>query len=328
MANIEDINTIDLQNKPLNNLPKGHVIVILGPTAVGKTQLAVALAKATNGEIISADSRQVYRHMNIGTGKDLEEYIVNNELIPYHLIDIMEPGQKYNVSQFQNDFQKALNSIFEKGKTAILCGGTGMYIQAVLQNFEFAAVPINELLRNNLEEKTDQELAIIFENYEKNYTPFAKTESRKRLIRAIEINEVLKDNPLPQVPRLNFNFTVFGIQVNPNIRKQRITDRLKMRVNNGLIEEVRFLNKKMDISYEMLEYYGLEYKFVGQFLQNQIDQATLFEKLNTAICQFAKRQMTYFRKMEKDGITIHWLDGTQKLDFNTNILLAHLKQIK
>lgn len=303
---------------------KPKLIVIMGPTAVGKTQLAVNLAAAINGEIISADSRQVYQHMNIGTGKDLDEYVFDNKPIKYHLIDIIPPGEQYNVHQFQQDFKTSFLQIVDAGHVPILCGGTGLYIQSVLQNFEFVHVPIDEKLRLELDNLSDNELIKRFEEFKVNFTTFAKTESRKRLIRAIEINEYLQKNKMPFIEKLDFEPVVFCINIPAEIRKNRITARLNARLQNGMIDEVHFLMKELNVSPQKLEYYGLEYKFVSQFLQGALNEEELFDKLNIAIHQFSKRQMTYFRKMEKDGIKIHWLDGQNSVETNVKQILSQI----
>lgn len=285
------------------------LVTILGPTASGKTKLAVALAQHIDAEIISADSRQVYKGMNIGTGKDLVEY--GN--VTYHLIDIIEAGQQYDIAQFQIDFQKTYKQILEKGKNAILCGGSGLYIQSVLDGYGFAFVPQNEALRAQLNELSNDDLFLKYNKTEGPAHHFAKIESHKRLIRAIEINHYFAENPSKKLPiqtvgQSHTESIIFGINLDTATRRKRITDRLKSRIENGLLEEVQSL-LDTGISPEKLLYYGLEYKFCTQYFLGQLTYNELFEKLNTAIHQYAKRQMTYFRKMEKDGHQIHWIDG-------------------
>jgi tRNA dimethylallyltransferase len=305
------------------NLP---LIVILGPTASGKTHLATSLAHKIQGEIISADSRQVYRGMNIGTGKDLEEYRIDNQSIPYHLIDILDAGEQYHIHQFQQDFQKVFEDISSRNKPAILCGGSGMYLEAVLKGYEFTAIPINEKLRENLLEKTIEELLQMYKfnagwvkptvelpaSVEHEFTPDLST--KKRTIRAIEISQFIQQNPNYEIPKPNIPTSIiFGLNPDTEIRRILITKRLKERLQNGMIEEVKALIDS-GISPDKLIFYGLEYKFITQYLTGGLDYETMVERLNIAIHQFAKRQMTYFRKMERDGLKINWLDS--KLPFD------------
>ena len=294
--------------------PSQKLIVLLGPTASGKTHLAVQLAHRINGEIISADSRQVYREMNIGTGKDLEEYIVDNQAIPYHLIDILEAGEQYHIHLFQQDFQRVYQDIITREKTPILCGGSGMYLEAVLKGYEFTAIPIDEDLRDELLEKSSEELTQIFQKNPSQYSQKADISTRKRLIRAIEINQFLTQNPdfiipNPQIPE----FIIFGLNPETESRRISITKRLHHRLEDGMIEEVKALLDK-GISPEKLIFYGLEYKFITQYLTGESTYEIMVERLNVAIHQFAKRQMTYFRKMERDGLKINWLSNNLPLD--------------
>ncbi|WP_205941055.1 tRNA (adenosine(37)-N6)-dimethylallyltransferase MiaA [Albibacterium indicum] len=286
-----------------------ELITILGPTASGKTSLAVALAKEIDGEIISADSRQIYRGMDIGTGKDLSEY----GDISYHLIDILNAGEIYGVGQFQKDFNRAFEDIKSREKIPILCGGTGLYIQSVLQNFEFTSVPRNPELREAIEGKTIDELRKDFRNMPLHDSFDADTSTHKRLVRAIEIAKWLESNRLEKNVAKPPKSLTFGIQPALDVRRANISARLKSRFDGGLIDEVEQLMKK-GVSEEMLIFYGLEYKFITQYLQGMFDYETCFQRLEIAIHQFAKRQMTYFRKMEKDGLAIHWLteDGLEE----------------
>ena len=287
------------------------IIVILGPTASGKTKLAVQWARQLNAEIISADSRQVFKGMDIGTGKDLNEYTNDGQSIKHHLIDIIAAGDDYNVHQFLQDFWHAYHQINDRQKRVILCGGSGMYLQAVLQNFEFAAVPMNEYLREKLSKNTDDELVDIFTHRPSIYSAKADVSTRKRLIRAIEIGDFLQHNPVPkpyQRPE-DVSFEVFGIDVLPQTRRERISLRLHERLQNGLIEEVQALIKQ-GVSPEKLIFYGLEYKFVAQYLTGELDYPTMVERLETAIHQFAKRQMTFFRSMQRNGVPINWISPT------------------
>jgi tRNA dimethylallyltransferase len=287
---------------------KYPLIVILGPTASGKTHLATHLAHKIQGEIISADSRQVYRGMNIGTGKDLEEYCIDNQPIPYHLIDILDAGEQYHIHQFQQDFQKVFDDILSRSKPSILCGGSGMYLEAVLKGFEFTSIPINEIFREELLQNSTEDLLKIFQNIPSNYTEKADISTRKRLVRAIEINQFLSQNPHHKIPNIEIpNSIIFGLNPETEIRRISITKRLHERMQNGMIDEVKALINS-GISPDKLIFYGLEYKFITQYLLGELDYETMVERLNIAIHQFAKRQMTYFRKMEREGLKINWLE--------------------
>lgn len=291
---------------------KYNIITILGATASGKTNVATQLAYELNTEIISADSRQVYRNMDIGTGKDLNEYIVNNQQIPYHLIDILDAGSKYNVYEFQRDFFAAYKSIKSKGKLPILCGGTGLYIESVLQNYHLPNVNENTVLREKLADKSLDELEIILRTY-KSLNNNSDFDTAKRAIRAIEIADYAKHNYINHSDSEKINSLTIGILYEREERRQRITTRLKQRLENGMIQEVEKLVEN-GVLYSDLEYYGLEYKYVAYYLQNKISYTELFEQLEVAIHQFAKRQMTWFRKMERSGNKIHWLDGNLSLE--------------
>jgi len=296
--------------------------VIIGPTASGKTNLAVNLAKACNGEILSADSRQVYREMNIGTGKDLEEYTVNDVLIPYHLIDICEPGDKYNINIYFKDFVHSLADIRSRTKLPILCGGSGLYVQTALEGNELSSVPVNNNLRQQLNKLGKKELLDHFDLIAPKLQEKLDKTSTKRIIRAIEIDYFLQSNPIPVLNKPNINPVLFGIDISRNERRDKISRRLKERLENGMIEEVQKLQQK--ISNEDIKYYGLEYLFVTEYLEKKYDFNELFRRLEVAIHQFSKRQMTWFRKMEKDGYTIHWINHTisleQKLNYIREIL--------
>ena len=285
------------------------MIVILGPTASGKTHLATQLAHRIGGEIISADSRQVYRDMSIGTGKDLQEYLVDGKTIPYHLIDKLDAGEKYNVHQFRQDVLALLPQIQERGKVPILCGGTGLYIQALLQAHHYTEIPINEPLRQEWGTLSHEELVARFLEIPSEFSALADTSTRKRTIRAIEIGTYLTQNPQHVFPKTAaLDYRAYGLNPPVGIRRERITRRLHERMQNGLVEEVQRLLDR-GISPDDLIYYGLEYKFVTQFLLGTLPYGTMLERLETEIHRFAKRQMTYFRKMERDGIEIHWLDS-------------------
>ena len=305
---------------------KYPLIVILGPTASGKTHLATHLAHKIQGEIISADSRQVYRGMNIGTGKDLEEYIIDNQAIPYHLIDILDAGEQYHIHQFQQDFHHAFDNISSRNKPVILCGGSGMYLEAVLKGYELTSIPINEKLREKLIEKTYEELLCYTETLVRieEFNPDLST--KKRLIRAIEIGQFLSQNPdyiisKPVIPKS----IIFGLNPATEIRRISITNRLHQRLQSGLIEEVKTLIDN-GISPDKLVFYGLEYKFVTQYLRGELNYELMVERLNIAIHQFAKRQMTYFRKMERDSLKINWLDS--KIPLNNLIEEIYVKTFR
>lgn len=248
--------------------------------------------------------------MTIGTGKDYEDYVVNGKTIPYHLIDIVDAGTHYHVHRFQQDFATAYRHICNLGKQAILCGGTGLYIQSVLNQFEYTSIPINPALRNQLSALSKEELTAYFNQLPKHsYHPFADLSTSKRIIRAIEISLWLQNNTLKQPTHVTPDSFIIGLKPTLENRRAKIAERLKKRLSNGLIEEVKQLLAN-GLSTDQIEYYGLEYKFVSLYLRKELTYAELEEKLTTAICQFAKRQMTYFRKMEKDGHTIHWFDAS------------------
>ena len=286
------------------------LLIILGATASGKTKLAIELAKTLRTEIISADSRQVFRGMDIGTGKDLAELYEAN--VPFHLIDIRAAGENYNVNSFKEDFYTAFMAITNQNKLPILCGGTGMYIHSLLQNHELTAVPNNEKLRLALQGLAKDELIAKIKNYPENLISHADFSSSKRLIRAIEVADYLQNHTLEKVEYPAINPLVIGLVDELEIRRAKISERLAQRLKEGLIEEVENLIAN-GVSIEMLTFYGLEYKFVVSYLMNEIDFPTLKERLTIAICQFAKRQMTFFRKMEKDGVKINWLAADKEL---------------
>ena len=297
------------------------MITILGPTASGKTPLAAALAYEIGGEIISADSRQVYRRMDIGTGKDLADYTITNNrepiTVPYHLIDIVEPGTKYNLFQYQQDFFDAYHDIISRGATPILCGGTGLYIEAVLKGYQLSPVPQNPELRQRLEGKSLEELTqMLVELKAKNgSTMHNKTDvdSCQRAIRAIEIEEYNLHTPTPKRELPPIDSLIIGVNIDREARREKITRRLKTRLEEGMIDEVRGLMAE-GIPAEDLIYYGLEYKFVTEYITGQLTYDEMFKRLEIAIHQFAKRQMTWFRGMERRGFTIHWIDALQPME--------------
>ncbi len=294
------------------------MITILGPTASGKTNLAVNLAYRINGEIISADSRQIYRGMNIGTGKDIEEYKFQNTAIPYHLIDIVDAGYEYSVYEYQRDFLTAYNNITLKDKTPVLCGGTGMYLEAVLKGYKLVKVPENINLRNKLKDKTDEELVNLLASF-KSLHNITDTKDRERLVKAIEIAIYYSENP-EQTSFPEIKGKIFGICFERNVLKERITGRLHNRLKNGMIEEVKQLLES-GITSEKLKYYGLEYKFIAQYIAGELNYSEMSQNLNIAIHQFAKRQMTWFRRMEKNRIKINWINGDLALNEKINIIM-------
>ncbi len=289
-----------------------ELITILGPTATGKTGLAAALAAKIDAEVISADSRQVYRGMDLGTGKDLDDYIVDGKQIPCHLIDIADPGEEYNVFRFQQDFLKAYNDIRERGKKAIMCGGTGMYLESVILGYRMSDVSQNEDLRKELELLTDDELNARLRSL-RDVHNVTDTTDRKRLIRAIEISSSPVPHPPHHIDLQNTNHKVFGVSLPREEVRRRITSRLKQRLKEGMVEEVKTLLNS-GLRPEQLEFYGLEYKYLTQYIVGKINFNEMFQLLNIAIHQFAKRQMTWFRRMEKRGVAIVWIDGFLPLD--------------
>ncbi len=289
-----------------------NLLCVLGPTASGKTALAVRMAAELGGEVISADSRQVYRGMDIGTGKDLEEYDYEGRSIPYHLIDIVDAGYKYNVFEYQQDFVKVWKDCKNRNVFPVLCGGSGLYLEAVLKAYRLLAVPVNEALRKTLENKSLSELSVILSAYKRMHNT-TDVDTVKRAVRAIEIEEYYKlhsciEGEFPEIHPL-----IVGVDVSREVRRTRIDKRLQERLKNGMVEEVQQLLEQ-DIAPEDLIYYGLEYKYLTLYLTGQLTYEDMVEKLNIAIHQFAKRQMTWFRKMERQGFSIHWIDGNLPMD--------------
>ncbi len=288
------------------------MITILGPTASGKTALAANVAFKLNGEVISADSRQVYRNMNIGTGKDYGDYIIEGREVPCYLVDICDAGEKYSVYRYQKDFLTVYNEIVNRDKLPVMCGGTGLYIESVLKGYRLLQVPVNKSLRDNLERKTMDEMKNILEGYGDlhNITDISQ---RKRLMRAIEIAKYYSDHNIEEAEFPEINSLVTGIKFDRNSRRKRISERLKKRLEGGMIEEVKSLLES-GVSEETLIYYGLEYKFITWYLQEKICYDEMFSLLEASIHRFAKRQMTWFRRMERNGIEIKWLDGYLPLE--------------
>jgi len=284
-----------------------RLITILGPTASGKTKLATLLANEVNAEIISADSRQVYKDMTIGTGKDLQDYCIDDTIIPYHLIDIAEPYEEYNVFRFKQDFMNSAGDILNRRKEIILCGGTGLYIDSVLKDYQFFEVPPNISLREKLEKLSINDLAVLLLSMKKPHL-VSGIENKERLIRAIEIETYsMETDRLADKIHIH-NSLVFGILLPREIVRNRISNRLKERLEHGMIEEVKTLIDK-GVTIKRLLSFGLEYKFVTLYLTGKINYAQLYSQLETAIHQFSKRQMTWFRRMERIGISIIWIDG-------------------
>jgi len=291
---------------------KFDLLAIVGPTASGKTQLAVHLAAKLNGEVISADSRQVYRGMNIGTGKDLEDYFVDGRQIPYHLIDIVEAGYRFNVFEYQQHFIDAYNDIKNRNHLPVLCGGSGLYIDAVLRGYKLLPVPENPELRGKLDTKTDEELTAILASY-KDLHNTTDLDTRKRTIRAIEIEDFYSRQPTDPKPFPLIKSVVFGVKYQRATEMRRIKERLAQRLDSGMIDEVRALLDS-GLSADDLIYYGLEYKYITEYLLGKYSYDEMFERLYIAIRQFAKRQMTWFRGMERKGFTIHWIPGEISFD--------------
>lgn len=293
------------------------MITILGPTASGKTSLAAALAARIDAEIISADSRQVYRGMTIGTGKDLDDYRQGDRLIPYHLIDICEPGTKYNLFQYQQDFHLIYNNIVARGVRPILCGGTGLYIESVLKGYALSPVPQNQALRDELADKSLAELTEMLEDLKhRNHSVMhnrTDVDTAQRAIRAIEIETYNLEHPTDNRTLPPIDSVIIGVDINREERRRKITQRLKQRLEEGMVDEIHQLLDR-GIAPENLIYYGLEYKFVTEYVIGKTSYEEMFRQLEIAIHQFAKRQMTWFRGMERRGFTIHWIDALDPMD--------------
>lgn len=292
---------------------KYNLITILGPTASGKTTVAAHVASVLGGEVISADSRQVYRGMDLGTGKDYADYIVNGKPVSYHLIDIVNAGYEYNVFEYQKDFLTIFEDVSKREKIAVMCGGSGLYLEAVLKDYKLIQVPINEKLRLRLEDKPLGELTEILKTYKSSLHNQTDIENEKRAVRAIEIEEYYISHPEFNTGMPDIHSLIVGVKYDRESRRKRITSRLRQRLKDGMLDEVqRLLNS--GLTPEQLTYYGLEYKFMTQHLTGQLSYQEMFNGLNVAIHQFAKRQMTWFRRMEKQGTEIRWLDGYMPLE--------------
>ena len=304
------------------------MFTIIGPTACGKTKFAVRLAKELDGEILSGDSRQVYKRMDLGTGKDLGDYEIDGQRIRYHLIDIAEPGTKYNVYQYQNDFIKAYKDVVNRGKTPILCGGTGLYVESVIRGYRMSYVPENKVLRASYEGKTLEELTEILKTYK---TLHNKTDvdTAQRAIRAIEIEEYYRTHPEQDseeedgreqlFKEISGNNIVIGMNIDRMLRRKRISERLRQRLEEGMLDEIRRLLDE-GIPPQDLIYYGLEYKYLTLHVIGELSFDEMFRQLEIAIHQFAKRQMTWFRGMERRGIVIHWIDAQDDIERNIQVV--------
>lgn len=297
------------------------MITILGPTASGKTDIATHLAAELSAEIISADSRQVYRRMDIGTGKDLADYVVDGKRVPYHLIDIVEPGTKYNLFEYQRDFLEAYNDIRSRGKNVILCGGTGLYIESVLKGYRLIPVPENKELRHKLEGKSLLELTSILERLKaennSNMHNSTDVDTSKRAIRAIEIEMAYKEAHIEERTFPKIDNVIIGVGIDRDLRRMKITRRLDQRLHDGMVDEVKSLLDS-GIPADDLIYYGLEYKFVTEYILGKSTFEEMHRSLEIAIHQFAKRQMTWFRGMERRGFTIHWIYAADSMEEKIN----------
>lgn len=298
------------------------LITVLGHTAAGKTAFAAHLAHRLGGEIISADSRQVYRGMDIGSGKDYKDYMVGNKRIPVHLIDLMEAGYEYNVYLFKQDFRRAFTEINDRKRMPILCGGSGLYLESALRNYKLLDVPVNKVLREDLAKKSYEELKELLGLYGPLHN-VTDTVNRKRMIRAIEIAMFQATDTRRSVQDKILNPMVFGIRFERTARRNRITQRLQQRLKEGMVEEVEMLMKN-GVTAEKMDYYGLEYRYISKYLLQELSYEEMVGKLNTAIHQFAKRQMTYFRGMERRGIPIHWIEGQLSMEEKIRAVLLKL----
>lgn len=309
-------------NEPAKNTVRYDMLVVTGPTASGKTSLAARLAHGLGGDVISADSRQVYRQMDIGTGKDLDDYIVDGIKVPCHLIDIRDPGYRYNVFEYQRDFVKVLTALREKNRFPVVCGGSGMYIDSVVSAYRLPEVPPDPDLRKSLEDKTMEELTAILSTYRKLHN-ITDIDTRKRAIRAIEIERYLALHAETIASFPVSNPLVVGVLYNREMRRERISARLKARLAGGMIQEVeKLLDRGVDP--DTLIYYGLEYKYITLYLTGRMEYEAMSRSLEIAIHQFAKRQMTWFRGMERKGVVIHWIDGELPIDAKVDLVMKLL----
>jgi tRNA dimethylallyltransferase len=303
--------------------PGYDMVVVTGPTASGKTGLAARLALRLGGEIISADSRQIYRQMDIGTGKDYSDYVVDGIKIPYHLIDIRDPGYRYSLFEYHRDFTEVLTDMRERNIFPVVCGGSGMYIDSVVSGYRLPEVPPDPLLRESLEDRTMEELTTILSSYRKLHN-VTDIDTRKRAVRAIEIEKYLADHGETVAGFPVTKPLVTGVLYSREVRRKRISERLKSRLEEGMVEEVQKLLDR-GIDPETLIYYGLEYKYITLFLTGKIGYDEMVSSLEIAIHQFAKRQMTWFRGMERRGVVIHWIDGELPTEEKVELVISILK---
>lgn len=303
-----------------------NLLVILGPTACGKTTVATRIAHSLGGEILSADSRQVYRGMDIGTGKDLCDYVVDGEKIPYHLIDICKAGEKYNVFRFQHDFLNAYEDICSRNRVPIMCGGTGLYLESIIRGYRMSEVPQNPELRERLEKLTLEGLTALLKTYI-NLHNTTDVDTKQRAIRAIEIQDYYVHTPMPEREFPEIRSCVVGLDLSRELRRERISRRLRTRLDEGMVEEIRGLIAS-GIAPEDLIYYGLEYKFVTMYVIGQLSYDEMFSQLEIAIHQFAKRQMTYFRGMERRGVSINWINAELPLEERVEAALKIYSQFE
>lgn len=305
-------------------LYKYNLVAVIGPTASGKTVFAAHLAHRLNGEVISADSRQVYRHMDLGTGKDYSDYCVSDTRVPYHLIDIADPGYKYSVFEYQRDFYRAFLDIQSRGRLPVLCGGSGMYIDAAIRGYRLTEVPRNDTLRQELRQKSLEELTTILSTFKSQHN-VSDVDTPERAVRAIEIALFNRDHPDQISDRPAIDPLYLCVQSNRTVERSRITERLEKRLKQGMVEEVgRLLDS--GLSADSLAYYGLEYRFITGYLTGRMDYQTMVGLLNTAIHQFAKRQRTWFRRMEREGCKLHWIDGQLEIPEKIDIALQLLTE--
>lgn len=306
------------------NTDQFNMVTILGPTASGKTSLAAEVAYYTGGEVISADSRQVYRGMDIGTGKDMGDYVVHGHPVKVHLVDIADAGTQYNVYEYQKDFLKVWEDLQSRNTFPVLCGGSGLYIEAILNNYRLIQVPVNEPLREQLTGKSLEELTDILKGYKTKLHNITDIVSEKRAIRAIEIEQYYTGNQPEDTKMPDFKSLVVGVRYDRQTERKRITRRLEQRLRDGMVEEVQGLIDS-GIPPDDLIYYGLEYKFITRYIMGDLSYSAMKEQLNTAIHQFAKRQMTWFRRMERQGTAIHWLEGEMPQDEKVKRILGWLE---
>jgi tRNA dimethylallyltransferase len=303
--------------------PGYDLVVITGPTASGKTALAASVADRLGGEVISADSRQVYRGMDLGTGKDLDEYTIDGRTIPCHLIDIADPGYKYNVFEYQRDFIRVYNHLKDRNVFPVICGGSGMYLDSIITGYSMFEVPPNSGLRARLEKKSMEELTGILSTYKKLHNT-TDADTKKRIIRAIEIEHFNSFSKKKQTKFPDLKSLVIGVMTDRETRRERISVRLRQRLDAGMVEEVKKLLIN-GIRKEALVYYGLEYKFITLYLTGEMEYDDMVKNLEIAIHRFAKRQMTWFRGMERKGILIHWINSELPMDEKVGRVMELLK---